>query len=176
MSVFTRSCCCLQIDLLPNDSAIKAVESNIRAHNSEVDIMRTTHCSLDISQILNKGAFAGSRQQPSQLQQLQNPSATTQPLSSAQRIAAPAHDIHVDKAPETHLQSHDAQQPGEHSQSSVAQFWQQEPQAVSSREHGSDAGHGSHGHSHDHAHSHAGHLSSVRSINLIHQGQVDLAR
>lgn len=138
--------------------------------------MRTTHCSLDISQILNKGAFAGSRQPPSQLQQLQNPSATTQPLNSAQHTAAPAHGVQADTAPETPHESHDAQQLGEHNQGSATQSWQQEPQVVSSHQHGSDAGHGSHGHSHDHAHSHAGHLSSVRSINLIHQGQVDLAR
>ena len=55
----------LQIDLLPTEEAVSAVEHAIHSHNAAVEIIRTSHCSLDISQILNRGAFVGSSQPPS---------------------------------------------------------------------------------------------------------------
>lgn len=182
---------CLQVDLLPSEQAIKSVESDIHAHNSEVSIMRTTHCSLDIAQILNKGAFAGSRQTPSKLQQLQNLDASRSSVQqqSADALAATAaatytqstvtDDNHTeaDAAMHSRSDSHSTHYPGPQSQHDDVQVRSQEAQAASSHQHSSDTGHDrSHSHSHDHSHDHAGHLKSVRSISLVQQGAVDLFR
>lgn len=159
---------CVQIDLLPSEQAVQAVESAIRTHNSEVDIMRTTHCSLDISHILDKGAFAGSKQNPSQLQQLQSLASSIQLLP--QHAASHADVAEAHTSVETHHDNYSTLQAGEHAHTaSSEQPLHREPQAASKHQHEAHA-------SHEHSHSHAGHLESVRSISLVHPGQVDLFR
>ncbi|KAL0048912.1 hypothetical protein WJX82_002154 [Trebouxia sp. C0006] len=60
-----------KVDLLPSEEAIIAVEDAIHAHNADVAIIRTSRCSLNVAQILNRNAFVGSSQPPS-LQMLQD--------------------------------------------------------------------------------------------------------
>lgn len=141
----------LQIDLLPSEQAIQTVEASICQHNSSVKIIHTTRCTMDISSILNQGAFLGSSQPPSldsvnqvlnlkdTNQQHQAPTVDVQeatPADADNGLAGPgsSHHQHANGAAKTHSHSHD---------------------------------HEHHSHQHD---------SSVRSISIVCQGEVDMSR
>ena len=186
----------MQIDLLPTEEAIEAVEASILAHNSEVDIMRTSHCSLPISHILNKAAFAGSSHPSSQLTQLQamqvsapvhsshgmskqDAQAIPQPSTASAQGHKASHAVSEASTADAHGQGHPqslhdsqgaAQSTGQqHSAGTAGGVAQASAHASTSHEgHGLHQGHHSHGHSH--------HLDTVKSISLVKQGQVDLAR
>ena len=187
----------LQIDLLPSEEAVQAVESAILSHNSEVDIVRTDHCSVPISHILNKAAFAGSHRHPSQVLQLQ-PRQARIPVHSSSSMQHQS-PLHTTEAPTARTQtqkaspsSSEAAQPGagkgggphpphdvQGGKATSQSEDQQHPAGPASDAAETDihASHEGNGHQHHgHSHSQSGHLDSVTSISLVKQGQVDLAR
>lgn len=153
--------------------------------------MRTTHCSLDIADILNKGAFTGSKQKSSQLQQLQtvgtspepvtqhaaassDPTAAVQPNSTQQPVPASSNGFRADMHMGSGQDDDSTQQSGQHAQSTDVQSQQQQAQEASHHQHSSHVRHDHAGH--DHLHNTSGHLKAVRSLSLVHQGEVDLSR
>ncbi|DBA77581.1 hypothetical protein WJX77_001399 [Trebouxia sp. C0004] len=172
-----------KVDLLPSEEAIHAVEDAIRAHNAGVAIIRTSHCSLSIAQILNRNAFVGSSQPPS-LEMLHDnmhlgPSHTPHDIepvatgneSDMQQVSA-ASVGHNARPCDNHRSSEAA---GSDHQAANQQRGGDQGQSAGSRN-------GSHGHSHQHptSHDHAGHAhqhdSSVRSISITCPGEVDMTR
>ncbi len=172
-----------QVDLLPSEEAILAVEDAIHAHNAGVAIIRTSHCSLNVAQILNRNAFVGSSQPPS-LQMLHD-----------NMHLGPSHTPHdiqpVATGNESDMQQigaasagHNAQPCDSNRSSETAGSDHQAANQQHSGDQGQSAGssNGSHGHSHQHptSHDHAGHAhqhdSSVRSISITCPGEVDMIR
>lgn len=183
ISCDTSCLSCVQVDLLPSEEAIHAVEDAIHAHNAGVTIIRTSHCSLNIAQILNRNAFVGSSQPPS-LQMLPD----NMPLGPSHM----PHDIQpAATGNESDMQQiaaasvgHNAKPFGSHRSSEGADSDHQAANQQHSGDQGQSASssNGSHGHSHQHpmSHDHAGHAhqhdSSVRSISITCPGEVDMIR
>jgi G3E family GTPase len=167
---------------LPSEEAILAVEHAVHAHNAGVAIIRTSHCSLNVAQILNRNAFVGSSQPPS-LQMLHDnmhlgPSHTphdTQPAATGNES-----DMQQTSAASV---GHNAQPHDSHSSSETAGSDHQ----AANQQHGGQgqsagSSNGSQGHNHQHpiSHDHTGHAhqhdSSVRSISITCPGEVDMIR
>ncbi|KAA6419012.1 MAG: hypothetical protein FRX49_10975 [Trebouxia sp. A1-2] len=172
-----------KVDLLPSEEAICAVEDAIHAHNADVAIIRTSHCSLNVAQILNRNAFVGSSQPPSLLTLHDNmhlgpshaphdiqPVATSDGGGMQQSGAASV--------------GHNAQLHNSHRSSEAASSDHQaaNQQHGDHQEQSPDSSNGTHGHSHQHpmSHDHAGHAhqhdSSVRSISITCPGEMDMIR
>ena len=104
----------MQVDLLPSEGAVSAVEHAIHSHNAAVEIIRTTRCSLDIAQILNRGAFVGSSQPPSlqtakqitDLNGLEIASAHNHQPASSSAIVEQSDDV-ISQAADTQQHQHD---------------------------------------------------------------------
>lgn len=172
-----------KVDLLPSEEAILAVEDAIHAHNVDVATIRTSHCSLDVAQILNRNAFVGSSQAPS-LQMLHD----NMHLGPSHK----PHDIQpVATSNESGMQQtsaasvgHNAQPYDSHNSSEAAGSDHQAAKQQHVGDQGQSAGSssGSHGHSHQHAmsHDHTSHAhqhdSSVRSISITCPGELDMIR
>ena len=174
---------CVQVDLLPSEEAIHAVEDAIHAHNADVAIIRTSHCSLDVAQILNRNAFVGSSQPPS-LEMLHD-----------NMHLGPSHMPH-DIQPaiisnESGMQQtgaasvgHSAQPCDSHRSSEAAGPDHQaaNQQRGGDQEQSAGSSNGSQGHNHQHplSHDHVGHAhqhdSSVRSISITCPGEVVMIR
>lgn len=147
----------LQIDLLPSEEAVKAVEAAIQQHNSAVSILHTTRCTMDIAQILNQGAFMGSSHPPSlqAVREVLNADGADQ--NHAQGSHATQHakpDIDVSLLSSGGTGNEGAARPRTHDGTTVQ------------NQH-SHSGHGHHNHQHD---------SSVRSVSITQPGQVDMPR
>ena len=172
------------------------MESAILAHNSEAVIVRTEHCSVPISQILNKAAFAGSHRHPSQVLQL-HPRQARIPMhtsNSAEHQNSPDDNQLPTALTQTHkavpsaseavltsVKKGDIHQRPQRAQASKATTGpeDQQPAAAASvtaqtDTHASQEGNTFQPHGQSHGHSH--HLDSVTSISLVKHGQVDLAR
>ena len=173
----------MQVDLLPSEEAILAVEDAIHAHNVDVATIRTSHCSLDVAQILNRNAFVGSSQPPS-LQMLHD----NMHLGPSHK----PHDIQpVATSNESGMQQtsaasvgHNAQPYDSHNSSEAAGSDHQAAKQQHVGDQGQSAGssNGSHGDSHQHpvSHDHTSHAhqhdSSVRSISITCPGELDMIR
>ena len=145
-----------QIDLLPSEQAVQIVESSIRQHNSSVNIIHTTRCTMDISSILNQGAFLGSSQPPS----LQSVNQVLDLNNSNQHHQAPT--VNAQEAT-----------PADADNSSAGPSSSTHQHAGAQHAHGAEK---MHSHSHDHEHHSHQHDSSVRSISIVSQGQIDVLR
>lgn len=149
----------LQVDLLLSEQAVVTVEAAIQQHNSTVNIVRTTQCTMDIAQILDQGAFVGSSQPPS--------------------LQAVGEVLNADVADKRHqIPASHAEQPAHSDKGGGLTA----SGGSNSKEHA--AGHHTHdaaalqkqnSHHGDAHHSHH-HDSSVRSVSITHPGQVDMPR
>lgn len=149
----------LQVDLLPSEQAVVTVESAIQQHNSTVNILRTTRCTMDIAQILDQGAFVGSSQPPT--------------------LQAVGEVLNADVADQRHQPPASENEQPAHSDKggSLTASGGSSSKEDAVRKHTGDAAalqkqNSHHGHTH---HSHH-HDSSVRSVSITHPGQVDMAR
>lgn len=149
----------LQVDLLSSEQAVVAVEGAIHQHNSTVNILRTTRCTMDIAQILDQGAFLGSSQPPS-LQAvgevLNADVADQRPQTPASHEEQPAHS---DKGGSLTASG------GSNSKEDAA--GQHTGDAAALQKQNSHHGQAHHSHHHD---------SSVRSVSITYPGQVDMPR
>ena len=150
----------LQVDLLPSEHAIKTVEAAIREHNSTVNILRTTRCTMDITQILDQGAFVGSSQPPSLHAVGEVLSADVADQSQQAPATHAAQSANFDKSDRLTASSG-----GSSSKEGVAGQHSGDGAAVQKLN--SQHGHTHHGHHHD---------SSVRSVSITHPGQIDMPR
>ena len=149
----------LQVDLLPSERAIKTVEAAIHQHNSTVNILRTTHCTINIAQILDQGAFVGSSQPPS----LHAVGEVLDADAANQSQSAPA--SHAERSAGSDNSDGLTASDGSTSKESAA------------RQHtGDDAAAKRQDNQQDHAHHSHHHDNSVRSVNITHPGQVDMPR
>ena len=142
----------MQIDLLPSTEAISAVEHAIHTHNAEVGIIRTTKCSLDISEILNRNAFVGSSQPPS-LQALTVDQTTDSP--NPQATSDHDHKLTVSSSASAKADAAQTHKAGQH-----------QHLELDHDQHNHDA-YAHHSHSHDNA---------VRSVSISCPGEVELER
>lgn len=150
----------LQVDLLPSEHAIKTLEAAIHQHNSTVNILRTTRCTMDIAQILDQDAFVGSSQPPS--------------LHAAGKVLSADVANQSQQAPASHAeQSSSDKNDGltasgrSSSSSSEGAAGQHTRDGPAVQKQNSQHAHTHHSHQHD---------SSVRSVSITHSGQVDMSR
>ncbi len=163
----------VQVDLLSSKQAIQEVEDAIHKHNAGIHIVQTSHCSLDISQILNRGAFVGSSQPPSLQMFHQNMHIDSSHASHPSPTVNGNASQHVNAAGMTSSpqssEGHQADPATSANHQAPAHQHDDETVAAGSDRHGQQHAH-SHG-DHDHHHD-----SSVRSISINYPGQVDLTR
>ena len=168
---------------MPSEEAILAVEDAIHAHNAGVAIIRTSHCSLNVAQILNRNAFVGSSQPPSLQMLHDNMHLGSSHMPHDTQPVATGNESNMQQTSAASV-GHDAQPHDSRSSSEAAGFDHQ----AANQQHGGDQGqsagssNGSQGHYHQHpmSHDHASHAhqhdSSVRSISISCPGEVDMIR
>lgn len=148
----------LQVDLLPSERAIKTVEAAIHQHNSTVNILHTTHCTINIAQILDQGAFVGSSQPPS----LHAVGEVLDADAANQSQPAPA--------------SHAERSAGSDNRDGLTASGGSTKESAARHHTGDDAAVKRQDNQQDHAHHSHHHDNSVRSVNITHPGQVDMPR
>lgn len=150
----------LQVDLLPSEHAIETVEAAIHQHNSTVNILRTTRCTMDIAQILDQGAFVGSSQPPSLHAVGEVLSAEVADQSQQAPASRAEGSADVDK-------SDGLTASGGRSSSTEGFAGQHSHDSAAAQKQDSQHGHTHHSHHHD---------NSVRSVSITHPGQIDMPR
>ena len=148
----------LQVDLLPSEHAIKTVEGVIHQHNSTVNILRTTRCTMHIAQILDQGAFVGSSRPPS----LHAVGEVLNADAANQSQQAPA--SHSEQS--ANCDNNDGLTASGGGSSKEGAAGQQTCDGPAVQKQNSQ-----HAHSHHHHHD-----SSVRSVSIMHPGQIDMPR